>query len=139
MADHAAPAPDRPAPTGLGDEAAPSPNTPAPPTTIDSTFRNGSLTATGIVAAFSLGFLTRWAGTPGAWSYSDVAGLVLILTGIALQLKSMMDFLDVESLQIANYQRGVRLFKIGIAATALGVVVGVFAELTGLGGQLLRS
>ena len=31
---------------------------------VDSTFRNGSITAIGVVG-FSLGFLSRWAALPG--------------------------------------------------------------------------
>ena len=53
-------------------------------TTIDSTFRNGSLTAMGVVVAFSLGFLSRWAGLPGSWTGSDILAVAAITLGIAL-------------------------------------------------------
>ena len=35
---------------------------------IEATFRNGSLTAISVVLGFSLSFLNRWAGLPGAWN-----------------------------------------------------------------------
>jgi hypothetical protein len=38
---------------------------------IDSTSRNGTLSGIGLVVAFSLGFLTRWAGVPRQWMAKD--------------------------------------------------------------------
>ncbi len=55
--------------------------------------------------AFSLGFLTRWAGVPGKWVTSDIVALALIVLGIVLQMASLYSFLDVESLLARNHRR----------------------------------
>ncbi|MHB2165951.1 hypothetical protein [Alsobacter sp. R-9] len=106
---------------------------------IDSTFRNGTLTGIGLVVAFSLGFLTRWAGVPGKWVASDVVALVLIVGGIVLQMHSLYRFLDVDSLLARNHRRYVKVFKVGMSLTALGIVVAICAELLGFGGTVIRE
>ncbi len=115
------------------------PSSPPPePDRVDSAFRNGTLAATGIVAAFSLGFLTRWAGVAGEWSATDFASLVVILAGIACQIRAIYSLLDYESLELANHRRAIRVFKVGLGLTALGVVLAVFADVAGLGGIVMR-
>ena len=47
---------------------------------IDATFRNGSVTAVGIILGFSLGFLSQWASNPIAWSVVDIAAAAPIIT-----------------------------------------------------------
>jgi hypothetical protein len=115
------------------------PSPPPPePTRVDSAFRNGTLAATGIVAAFSLGFLTRWAGVSGEWSATDFVSLVVILAGIACQIRALYLLLDYESLELANHRRAIRIFKIGLGLTAAGVVLAVFADVAGVGGLVMR-
>lgn len=109
------------------------------PDRVDSAFRNGTLTGIGLIVAFSLGFLTRWAGVPGKWVASDIVALTLIVLGIVLQMASLYSFLDVESLLARNHKRYVRVFKIGLSLTALGIVVAIFAEVAGLGGSIIRE
>lgn len=106
---------------------------------IDSTFRNGTLTGIGLVVAFSLGFLKRRAGVPGTWVANDVGALVLIVGGIVLQMQALYRFLDVEILLVRNHRRSVRVFKIGMGLTALGIVLAVFADLAGYGGSIIRG
>src|SRR5215207_6552203 len=77
---------------------------------IDSTFRNGSITAIGVVVGFSLGFLSRWSALPGEWSLSDLVSVALITLGLALQVKSLADLLLVSSLQLKRYNRSIRIF-----------------------------
>ena len=121
-------------------EPAPGPGAPFPErTTIDSTFRNGSLTAMGVVVAFSLGFLSRWAGLPGTWTGSDLVAVVSITLGIALQIKALVDMLSVSSLVVVRYNRSVRVFMAGLILVALGVVAAIFSDLVGLGGSVLRN
>lgn len=106
---------------------------------IDSTFRNGSITAIGVVVGFSLGFLSRWSALPGEWSHSDLVSVALITLGLALQVKSLADLLLVSSLQLKRYNRSVRFFLIGLILVALGVVFAVFADLLGFGGIVLQG
>ncbi|WP_243369168.1 hypothetical protein [Microvirga solisilvae] len=107
--------------------------------TIDSTFRNGSLAVIGVVSAFSLGFLSRWAGLPGEWTSSDIVAVLAITLGIAFQIKALADMLSIASLVLANYNRAIRLFKAGLILVAIGVIAAIFAEAVGLGGTVLRG
>ena len=106
---------------------------------VDSTFRNGSITAIGVVVGFSLGFLSRWAALPGDWEHSDLISVVLITLGLALQIKALADLLLVSSLQLKRYNRSVRFFLTGLTLVGLGVVFAVFADLLGFGGIVLRG
>ena len=106
---------------------------------VDSTFRNGSITAIGVVVGFSLGFLSRWAALPGDWQHSDLISVGLITLGLALQVKSLADLLLVSSLQLKRYNRSVRFFLTGLILVGLGVVLAVFADLLGFGGIVLES
>jgi hypothetical protein len=107
--------------------------------TIDATFRNGSLTAIGVVVGFSLGFLSRWAGLPGDWSRTDLLAVALITLGIALQIKALADLLSTKSLQLARYNRTVRVFVAGLILVAFGVVAAIFADLLGYAPTVLRG
>lgn len=107
------------------------------PARIEATFRSGTLTAVGIIVGFSLGFLTRWAGVPGAWSNFDFAGLVAIVAGIAAQMAALVMLLSVNSLLLANYNRAVRVFTAGLILVAIGVILAVFVDIGGQGQRLL--
>ena len=108
-------------------------------TTIDSTFRNGSLTAMGVVVAFSLGFLSRWAGLPGSWTGSDIFAVAAITLGVSLQVKALVDMLSVRSLIVVRYNRSVRVFMAGLILVTAGIAAAIFADLVGLGGIALRG
>jgi hypothetical protein len=106
---------------------------------IDSTFRNGSLTAIGVVVGFSLGFLSRWAGLPGEWSRSDLLAVFAITIGIVLQIKALADLLSVKSLILSRYNRAIRIFLAGLILVALGTGAAIFADLMGYGGIALGT
>ncbi|MBA1157181.1 hypothetical protein [Microvirga mediterraneensis] len=106
---------------------------------VDSTFRNGSITAIGVVVGFSLGFLSRWSAVPGEWTRSDLVSVALITVGLALQVKALADLLLVSSLQFKRYNRSVRFFLTGLILVGLGVVLAVFADLLGMGGIVLQG
>jgi hypothetical protein len=106
---------------------------------IDATFRNGSLTAIGVVVGFSLGFLSRWAGLPGDWERSDLIAVFAITLGIVLQIKALSSLLSVDSLLIDKYNRSVRIFIAGLILVACGVAAALFADLMGYGGIALRG
>jgi len=106
---------------------------------VDSTFRNGSITAIGVVVGFSLGFLSRWAALPGEWSHSDLISVALITLCLALQVKSLADLLHVSSLELKRYNRSIRFFLAGLILVGLGVVFAIFADLLGYGGIVLKG
>jgi hypothetical protein len=106
---------------------------------IDSTFRNGSITAIGVVVGFSLGFLSRWSALPGEWSTSDLLSVALITLGLALQVKSLADLLLISSLQLKRYNRSVRIFLTGLILVSLGVILAVFADIMGFSGIVLEG
>jgi hypothetical protein len=121
----------------MADEVQKSDGVETRPATIDSTFRNGSLTAIGVVVGFSLGFLSRWASTPGEWARSDLVAVTAITLGIALQIKALAELLSRQSLAAHRYDRAVRIFLTGLILVAIGVVLAIFAEVLGLGGNIL--
>jgi hypothetical protein len=106
---------------------------------IDATFRNGSITAIGVVVGFSLGFLSRWAGLPGDWSRADLFSVAAIALGIGLQIKSLADLLLITSLRIRRYNRSIRIFLVGLVLVALGVVIAIFADILGYAGSALQG
>jgi len=106
---------------------------------IDSTFRNGSITAIGVVVGFSFGFLSRWSALPGEWSATDLVSVALITIGLGLQVKSLADLLLVTSLELKRYNRSIRFFLTGLTLVALGVIFAVFADLMGYDGIVLQG
>ncbi len=105
---------------------------------IDSTFRNGSVTAIGIVTGFSLGFLTQWVNAAGNWTTTDLLAVSLIAIGVGFQIKSLYDFLAPESVFVSRYRRAVGVFRIGLLVTASGVGLAVLVDIVGLGEQVLH-
>jgi hypothetical protein len=105
-----------------------------PPTTdlrqprIEATFRNGSITSIGVILAFSLGYLTKWAGNPVPWRLLDAIALVPMALGTALQALSFAQLLLPESLELARYRRCVRWFLLGLTLVALGVGAAVVLD-----------
>jgi hypothetical protein len=95
---------------------------------IDSTFRNGSMTAIGVVVGFSLGFLSNWATSDGTWQGIDMGAVAFIALGIALQIWSLSGMLGVNSLILSCYERLVRIFLVGLSITAIGVVLAVIGD-----------
>ena len=106
---------------------------------IEATFRNGSLTAVSVVLGFSLSFLNRWAGLPGAWTFSDLIAVVAISAGIVLQVVAVALMLAISSLALRRYNRAVRLFMIGLAFVAIGVALAIGADLFGFGQNVVRG
>ena len=113
------------------------PTAPELPERIDATFRNGSITAVGIILGFSLGFLSQWASNPIAWSKVDIAAAVPIIAGIALQGKAFADLMSTASLVVANYERARKTFLFGLACVAIGVAVAILTDILGLGPRTL--
>jgi hypothetical protein len=104
---------------------------------IDSTFRNGSVTAVGIILGFSLSFLSQWASNPIAWSAVDILAATPIITGIGLQGKAFADLLSIRSLVLVNYDRARCTFLIGLGLVAGGVAIAILLDILGLGPRTL--
>lgn len=113
------------------------PSTSAPEDKIDATFRNGSVTAVGIILGFSLGFLSQWASNPIAWSAVDIVAAAPIITGIGLQGKAFADLLSTQSLILHHYNRAKRTFLIGLGLVATGVALAILLDILGLGPRTL--
>ncbi|MGO4440812.1 hypothetical protein [Rhizobium sp. RAF56] len=103
------------------------------PEKIDATFRNGSLTAAGIILGFSLNFIGRWVSNPNDWSRIDILPALLLVVGIAIQVKVFADLLARDSLLAAKYDRSRRLFLIGLLIVAIGMGIALFNDILGLG------
>ena len=107
------------------------------PQRIDATFRNGSVTAVGIVLGFSLGFLSQWAANPIAWSRIDILAAIPLVAGIVLQGKAFADLLSIRSLILDNYERARVMFLGGLALVAFGIAVAMVLDILGLGPRTL--
>ena len=98
------------------------------PPRIDPTFRNGTMTALGVLLAFSLGFVIQWVSNPLPWQLIDILALIPMAAGILLQLKALADLLDYDSLLLANYRRACRFFITGVLFTAAGVAIALIID-----------
>lgn len=110
---------------------------PDQPEKIDSTFRNGSLTAVGIILGFSLTFLSRWAANPNAWGRIDSLPLALLAIGIGMQVKAFADLMGRDSLLVTRYDRAKRIFMVGLVMMALGVAAALANDIFGLSKQTM--
>lgn len=90
---------------------------------IDAAFRNGSLTAIGIIVGFSLGFTVRWATDDSPWVTSDYAEAALLGIGMALQIKALAEMLEINSLEVPVYLRAKNRFMLGLLLTAVGIAL----------------
>jgi hypothetical protein len=106
---------------------------PDPEEKIDATFRNGSLTAAGIILGFSLNFIGRWVSNPNDWSRIDIMPMAFLTLGIAVQVKVFADLLARDSLIAMKYDRSRRLFLIGLVIVAVGMAIALVNDIFGLG------
>ena len=106
---------------------------------IEATFRNGSLTAISVVLGFSLSFLNRWAGLPGAWTRGDLIAVAAISSGIILQIVAVALMLPVRSLALRRYDRAIGVFLVGLVLVAVGVAIAIVGDIVGLGQNILRG
>jgi len=96
---------------------------------VDVVFRNGSLTAVGIVLSFSLGFLTQWANNPIPWALTDLPTVAVLASGIVLQLRALAALLNTTTLRKRPFERANRTFLYGVTLTAAGVFIGILTDL----------
>ena len=99
--------------------------------TIDPTFRNGSITAVGIILGFSLGLLSQLGSDPVDLRLVDTVVAAPLVIGIFLQGKALIALLSVASLAVANYDRAKRNFLAGLALVALGIAASIMLDIMG--------
>ena len=100
-----------------------------PPPSIDATFRNGSMTAVGIILGFSLSFITRWGANPVPWQVVDLIAVVPLLTGIAFQIWAFAVLLKPESIQLEIYTRAKNHFLLGLAGVLTGTAAAILLDI----------
>ena len=107
----------------------------APPSDerIDATFRNGSITAVGILTGFSLGYVSQWVSDPSPWDLYDLFAVCPLILGIILQVMALAALLSASSLYLVHYNRAKTMFLTGLALTALGMTIAVGLGISGLG------
>ncbi|HET7717492.1 MAG TPA: hypothetical protein VFK86_17860 [Bauldia sp.] len=88
---------------------------------IGETFRNGSVTGVGLLAGFSLTFLTAWSASPIPWKPDDVLVPVPLIIGVGLELWSLVALLDPDSLLPTRHRRATRSFIAGLILVGIGV------------------
>ncbi|MCX5493195.1 hypothetical protein OSH11_00610 [Kaistia dalseonensis] len=107
----------------------------APVQKLDAAFRNGSITAVGIVLGFSLGFTVQWADDPTPWQKLDLVAAAPLLAGLVLQIKSLAELLEIDALEVPVYRRAKNRFLLGLLVTSSGIVVTVIRNALGHGIQ----
>ena len=105
---------------------------------VSPTFRNGSVTAIGVVLAFSLGFLNNWATIQAPWLPQDLGAVALIAGGIAFQIWALAKMLSMASLELPTHRRIVRIFLIGLFLVSLGVLLAIGGDAFNYSRKLLK-
>jgi uncharacterized membrane protein len=95
---------------------------------IESSFRHGTITAVGVVTAFSLGFLTAWGSNPLPWGLKDLFALIPIAVGVIFEMIALAKLLDPRVLEIPRYHVAIRFFLIGMVLVAIGVAAALFVD-----------
>lgn len=102
------------------------------PERIESSFRHGTITAVGVVTAFSLGFLTAWGSNPIPWGLKDLFALVPIALGVVFEMVALGKLLDPDCLEIPRYKLAVRIFLVGMVLVAIGVAAALVVDFISL-------
>jgi len=95
---------------------------------VDVTFRNGSITSIGVILAFSLGYLTKWAGNPVPWRVIDAFALTPMAIGCILQSIALVWLLSPDCLELPRYRQCVRWFVYGLGFVVGGVAMAVIMD-----------
>jgi hypothetical protein len=95
---------------------------------IEPSFRYGSAIMVGVLAGFSLAFLTNWAANPIPWGRNDLFGLVPLCLGVVLELAAVWMLLDHRSLELPRYQRAISAFKAGVVLVGIGVTLAIAVD-----------
>lgn len=102
------------------------------PERIESSFRHGTITAVGILTAFSLGFLTAWGSNPVPWGFKDLFALVPIAVGVIFEMTALARLLDPRCLELPRYLVAIRFFLVGMVLVAIGVAAALLVDFISL-------
>ncbi len=105
---------------------------PKPHHKIDATFRNGSMTAVGIILGFSLNFITRWGANPVPWQLVDLVAVVPLLVGIGFQVWAFATMLKPESIEVEVYTRATNHFLLGLFGVLAGTGAAIILDILNL-------
>jgi hypothetical protein len=92
---------------------------------IEPSFRYGSTIIIGVIAGFSLAFLTAWAANPIPWGLKDCPSVAALVIGMIFEISAVWILLNPESLELPVYRRAIRLFRIGMVLVGIGVALGI--------------
>ena len=95
---------------------------------IEPSFRYGSTIIIGVLAGFSLAFLTAWASNPLPWGIKDLPAVAFLVVGVIFELAAVWILLDPSSLELAVYRRSIRYFRIGVVLVGIGVALGIAVD-----------
>jgi hypothetical protein len=98
------------------------------PERIESSFRHGSITAVGVITAFSLGFLTAWGANPIPWGLKDLFALIPIAVGVIFEMIALARLLDPRVLEVPRYRAAIRVFLVGMVLVAIGVAAALIVD-----------
>ena len=98
------------------------------PERIESSFRHGSITAVGVITAFSLGFLTAWGANPIPWGLKDLFALIPIAVGVIFEMVALARLLDPRVLEVPRYRAAIRVFLVGMVLVAIGVAAALLVD-----------
>jgi hypothetical protein len=99
---------------------------------VETLFRNGTLTVSGIVLSFSLGFLAQWGANPLPWRLWDAPPVLALIAGIVIQFRALWMLLGIESLKRHIFEKANKQFFIGAAMTGTGVFLAICMDLAEL-------
>jgi hypothetical protein len=101
---------------------------PEPVERVEPSFRYGSNIIIGVIAGFSLAFLTAWASNPLPWGAKDIPSVVALVVGVIFELSAVWRLLDPTSLELPTYRRAIRSFRIGMVLVGIGVALGIAVD-----------
>lgn len=99
---------------------------------VEMLFRNGTLTVSGILLSFSLSFVTQWANNPIDWRLADLPTVLLLISGIIVQIRALILFLRHDSVKRTMYDSAARIMIIGVSLTSAGVISAMVVDLVRL-------
>lgn len=102
------------------------------PERIEAAFRHGTITAVGVITAFSLGFLTAWGANPIPWGLKDLFALAPIVAGAILEMIAVAKLLDPRCLEMPRYKNAVRFFLVGMVLVAIGVAAALVVDVVAI-------
>jgi hypothetical protein len=96
---------------------------------VEMLFRNGTLTVSGILLSFSLGFVTQWTNNPIPWSLSDLPTVLLLTGGIVFQIIALVRLLRHDSVRRTMYDKATYYMITGVSLTGIGVISAMVVDL----------